>query len=941
MVVPNGSSDKENDAVLTCFQKFLEAKAEDQETFLFPMPEDEENIKVARVLKSMRDLSESFCALHGGGVVNGSSIRSRDGLTPALIHQSLKRLEPGGYWGMWVLAQNGVLLVHRDLKKNEALVYAWEAQAPNHEVMGRNESVRQICPRTASSVPWERFLCSPVTECLWELAATDTPVRAIPKSYKAGRKVNETRDVVNPMYLIEYFLPALGGNGIPAKTVRSVHKKMKDDVIYSNGELPWRRAPLWAALKSLLHVVCVTEASEVTGKNTNASLEVVYKLVVQNFLAFCLDNCSGLSESATVEGTRKIVRRLEKIEDFLKKIEDMSESVWKQHWFFQGSHNFCTMVVKRKMKVCKDKWAQKCDTPVTCKVDLCKIKPERDRFHQLKSALPVLTKLVDLNEDFYLLKNKSDTFEPTCRKLLASQEMSSALLEAHKSEIEKTFINWKKEPQDMIGQLTDVATSISKLFMDIRNDGSQYFCTNIEAAVSLVVPLIDLLGSYTKRGLEFYASDSRGCGEIVTVTLSMVLIIDMLACKHYPILKEHKLGIDPTFLQYVFVPTVASKKLLCELERYINRRNTESCYPSSIEPRRSKESLSVRFASQDALMRSTLTKIQEKCKANQEAKTVEHECQMAYHDDLQNQIRKEGSCSCYWEHYQNRKYHHKCRKCNLEKEAKEIELSFYEQLLPPDEIHQLAVVFELKQPYLLVAQRRAILFMSEEICCDKWYDVTDRYLWSEESRLFEWSDIANLPFEICELGSTRKKFSQSHYNCKDHVTSQVSFIVTHDFKTELMGSGGLAKDDFQWNIKPNLFSVELDAKSPYKNLEKFFNIFSHCENEIIALKSEASEDLSLIEFEKAGTLRPGARHQLIRLSSSLAQGDIALKRAEIVSLISSTIWQAGPPSQPNEVLLSVDRIRTMETFYVGIDSSPKFYKTQNLLRISAVFCKPH
>jgi hypothetical protein len=118
----------------------------------------------------------------------------------------------------------------------------------------------------------------------------------------------------------------------------------------------------------------------------------------------------------------------------------------------------------------------------------------------------------------------------------------------------------------------------------------------------------------------------------------------------------------------------------------------------------------------------------------------------------------------------------------------------------------------------------------------------------------------------------------------------------------LQGCGGMVVETFAWDVNPDLVSIPLAQGSRYKNLEKHFSSFTHSENEIIASKSTCDEGLSLIEFEKAGTLRDGPSHQLIYLCACFQQRDISVDREEIVSVISSMIWQAGPPCSVDEIL---------------------------------------
>ena len=897
---PTGPSDDEDIAVLRCFQQFL---TESLSGGLFLNGSREPSLN-PRVFERMHSSSKLFCALHAEGFVGTGT----GDLSPRQIHDSMREglHKPDSYWGMFVIAQNAVLLVHRvleDGKDNVVRVYAWEVQASNTDVMSKSSSVMQSCPRTAVRVPWNRFKQFAIAECLSELTRI-THDKAVTKSRKGGEEFDETREVTKPMYITEYFLSLLGGELIPEnKIVAIVTKKMNDNVIYSGGALPWRRSPFWSALKSLLHVVCMTESLSTKPASKPQSNDIVYKIVIQNFLAFCYDKIETeeVATSWIHEGARKITRRLAKIQTLGSSIE-----------FSESSLNYCKKVVEKKMKMVQEPWVRKSQRPLSCALNLKKINVKDDVRHQLKNSDQILSKLAEVNEGFYQLNDEKSIPEPTGRVQLAHLPFTPVLLNCHRSELEVTFKKRIVEPQDVIGQLHDVAVTVAQFFRDVR-DRTVRACPYLDSVMKangLVAPIIDFLDCYGKVGHQMHPSDPRGCGEVILVSLSLVIILDMLSCNHFTILKDHKLGIDPSFLQYVYVSSVPNKALLHELEEYIKKRNDDASFPSSIEAERSASSLSVRYATADSTMITTWNEIQNQCKSNQDAKELERKKKMREYNNLQNQINREGSCSCHWIYtsngYQDRWI--KCRRCELKRQAAAITVPFYERLLPPCKINQLAVVFELKQPTLLTGQRNAILILSEQLCVKKWCGETERYLWESETRLTGWIEPGSVPTErkISLLGSRRKKLSSSHYGrSSKHVTDHSTFVVANDYETVLMGNTGMAVEDFNWHIKPNLVSIMLPPTSPFKNLEEFFNSFSHCENKIIAYKSMASENISLNEFEKVGTLRAGPSLQLIRLCSCFQQRDIALDREEIVLLISSVIWQAGPPCSADSILLKL------------------------------------
>ena len=98
-------------------------------------------------------------------------------------------------------------------------------------------------------------------------------------------------------------------------TSSGFHKKLtRDEVRYSSGALPWRREPVWAALKGSLHLALRAGRRQTAG-------EIEYKEIITMFLAFVLKRTAtagvsqaNVSESSLLESARKLVRRQDKLE---------------------------------------------------------------------------------------------------------------------------------------------------------------------------------------------------------------------------------------------------------------------------------------------------------------------------------------------------------------------------------------------------------------------------------------------------------------------------------------------------------------------------------------------------------------------------------------------------------------------------------------------------
>ena len=70
----------------------------------------------------------------------------------------------------------------------------------------------------------------------------------MPKSKKAGSEMAETRDTANPALATEMLMAILASVGKPLK-VQQIKKRTRDDVLWDDCLIPWRRSALWLTLK--------------------------------------------------------------------------------------------------------------------------------------------------------------------------------------------------------------------------------------------------------------------------------------------------------------------------------------------------------------------------------------------------------------------------------------------------------------------------------------------------------------------------------------------------------------------------------------------------------------------------------------------------------------------------------------------------------------------
>ena len=84
------------------------------------------------------------------------------------------------------------------------------------------------------------------------------PTDCLPRSWKDGDSVAESREVTDPRYFTEWLLPTLAAAsaGTPPAQQQShgVNKTAHDTVSWAKSDAPWRRSATYTGLKAMLHV---------------------------------------------------------------------------------------------------------------------------------------------------------------------------------------------------------------------------------------------------------------------------------------------------------------------------------------------------------------------------------------------------------------------------------------------------------------------------------------------------------------------------------------------------------------------------------------------------------------------------------------------------------------------------------------------------------------
>jgi len=129
-------------------------------------------------------------------------------------------------------------------QNNQAIVSSLQTQMNNQTVMSLNGNVRTIFPQFSFYVEETSFLKSQSFAEVLEDLCNNPIVESKSYTRKAGTEVVEERDVPSPRYVYEWMSSMLMGYNSNSNYPKPVRKKMRDDVVYYNAEIPFRRSGL-------------------------------------------------------------------------------------------------------------------------------------------------------------------------------------------------------------------------------------------------------------------------------------------------------------------------------------------------------------------------------------------------------------------------------------------------------------------------------------------------------------------------------------------------------------------------------------------------------------------------------------------------------------------------------------------------------------------------
>lgn len=715
----------------------------------------------------------------------------------------------------------------------------------------------------------DRIADASFTEPLANLLAkldTETPEEVSPITRKAHSEVVEVRNTVHPKLVTELVTGILRAVGQPLEVSR-IYKHTRDDILWKNTLLPWRRSPTWLVLRVALQTSLLSQIDENIHKR--------YKSLMLFFLAYILERArkAPLPSDMLFVMTAKISRRM-------LKLETKNTNAWT---------SYIEKVTRTVQQDLARRWDSLEKNPDPQATQLNWLPSKLSFLDDTRLKIPKIKPyLVQVRQRLALTSTKQH-FTSDCRHRISPVSLTLPELDSFGLDSGKTHLN----------------------LIDLEN----WVCSSLDAWLNenmkredACVALARLLDTYTRKASSNYAEVPEEISLMILTSMELWVALDKCALYQYPLLHHYDPEFPPSLLEPLLLPKKPQMERLARVEKYLTTRKqvAVSGYPSIFRTIDSKMSFAVQYFEQSSHHQKLRQRIEANAKKERSRKIKEFaEKDQEYQDMMKN---LDGMvCETFTKYRRGQPYtvHDRyCQKCALKSRAEQLSIDVHEWPLPQKDLQAKAVVFELDVPIGLSKWRDITYGLLIGILSDE-RDASSlgqsRSMGGTMIPLYDYLDLSGFlgsRAERIQLASSTKPFIKSHYrNIAVSRASETSICVNNGLNYQLHDS-----QKGEWT-EELLGRCDIRAKCTlklpsglYERLQFAVDGTSHTSNEVISRQAECPAVLTMHEYYAFGTLRSGSRLQWRNIARELTACVLNFNSQEIYILVTQAAWQAGPIS---------------------------------------------
>jgi hypothetical protein len=430
-------------------------------------------------------------------------------------------------------AQNCALIIR---KIGDSVQFeAFELSARNESVMSKKGRLIRSFPEVALSIKTQVFQNTDFQQMLAQTLATMSTQKVSdmqPQSSKTGRSHDETRDTTNPSMVTVFLMKLLQslGRGVDVSTIT---KNTRDDILWSNVKLPWRRSPLWTMIRVFLQL-SFSKARVSPGSPHN-----LYKHFMLFLMSYIVDAIELIDLKSDLVNAMiaKITYRLHKIQGEEERHEEVQD-------FVKATLGNAGDLLLSRWKVIQNNDNTSLDLSQLCSLDF-----DRDSFVSVPALDQHILGMSEIKQ-----ATVASSFSPGSRLLQYDPHTLPSL--SHQS-----FDNFAYVNANLLALETWISTHLDNWLESNKSD--EKTCAR----------LTDLLISYHNIASSLYSSNPETYSSMILMCFKLWTACDSVATTICPLLADYDPGLSSDVLKSLLLPLRADMEMLYQIEQHLDARS--------------------------------------------------------------------------------------------------------------------------------------------------------------------------------------------------------------------------------------------------------------------------------------------------------------------------------------------------------------------------------
>ncbi|KAI1817158.1 hypothetical protein GGS20DRAFT_582854 [Poronia punctata] len=581
------------------------------------------------------------------------------------LSNHLRGLVPGQMLILYVNEQNAGLLVRHETQGDEEYVIfeSFEASAIASDVLRAGHAMQWDFPGRSAKITLDSFTEESFSDSLanfLEQATMESLHSLQASTKKAGVSVGEIRDTTDPSLISQMLISLLEAKGSTYEAP-ILRKRIRDDVNFTDSNLPWRRLPFWLVLR----VAAQRHLCFALGPGKG---QIAYKSLMATVLAELLDQSLGhINPHHIITLRSKLARRMAKLET-CKERDELRLDAPCNHWITAVSLLVGDSITNASSRV-QGLW----DDFKRLSTRRVHALPDRAPKSSLQLGLP--------NSGTYLDK----VLQSTAAREHAIGPVSLPRPLDHSIKQSRIFM--------------DNAFSLAAMESAAR-EGVDDRLNKMSDTCLKVASQIDQLLEATKSEYQHNPAEQSA---MVLGVFSLWVKLDRAAVSKCPQLTKYAPAFHPELLDVLQLPTKSAMEQLQGIQEYIAEREVKSTY-SSILDISGRNRLAASFCKGIESLQQLEKTIRAASDLERQIKESEHKRLCSEYDEHTAGMVM-NTCRCTWENGQH--IVKGCKKCWHGRVRRRISIAVHEAFLPRDETARRNIIFELAIPEWLSAYRAA------------------------------------------------------------------------------------------------------------------------------------------------------------------------------------------------------------------------------------------